>query len=60
MAGQCIKHGVEAPSAHGGGTTQPGASDPTDLGHLSREVLEHAMRNLHAALVALVEEQGER
>ena len=35
-------------------------SDPTDLGHLSHEVLEHAMASLHAAQVALSEEQEER
>ena len=49
----------EASSAHDGEAEHTGA-DPTDLQHVSDEVLEDAMGRLHAARVALAEGLVER
>ena len=52
------KHGFEAPIDHGGEAEHTGA-DPSDVQHES-DVLEDAMAGLHAARVAMSDEQEER
>ena len=53
------KHGIQAPRARNG-AAQPGASNPTELEHLSYKVVEHAMASLRVAVVALAEGQEGR